>query len=56
MAKISNSTFDKNVGAGDRLNIAFSSSTISKGRAKGVIISTVSHLRIDMRLCPLILT
>lgn len=44
VAKASNSTFEKDVGAGDRLNIAFSSSTVTKGRAKGVIIATVSFL------------
>lgn len=42
VAKTSHSTFDKDVGAGDRLNIAFSSSTITKGRANGVVIATVS--------------
>lgn len=42
VAKSSHGTFDKDVGAGDRLNIAFSSSTVTKGRAKGVIFATVS--------------
>ncbi|KAF2176047.1 hypothetical protein K469DRAFT_608576 [Zopfia rhizophila CBS 207.26] len=40
VAKTSHATFDKDVGAGDRLNIAFSSSTVTKGRARGVIFST----------------
>jgi magnesium-transporting ATPase (P-type) len=43
VAKISHDTFDKDIGAGDRLNIAFSSSTVTKGRAKGVVIATVSN-------------
>lgn len=40
VAKVSQSTFDKDIGAGDRLNIAFSSSTVTKGRARGVVIAT----------------
>ncbi|KAF2176043.1 potassium/sodium eff [Zopfia rhizophila CBS 207.26] len=40
VAKTSHGTYDEDVGAGDRLNIAFSSSTVTKGRAKGVVIST----------------
>ena len=40
VAKASHGTFEKDIGAGDRLNITFSSSTVTKGRAKGVIIAT----------------
>ncbi|KAF2003192.1 potassium/sodium eff [Amniculicola lignicola CBS 123094] len=40
VAKSSHDTFEKDIGAGDRLNIAFSSSTVTKGRAKGVVIAT----------------
>ncbi|KAF2728039.1 potassium/sodium efflux P-type ATPase [Polyplosphaeria fusca] len=40
VAKTSHGTFDADIGAGDRLNIAFSSSMVTKGRAKGVVIST----------------
>ncbi|KAF1974106.1 potassium/sodium eff [Bimuria novae-zelandiae CBS 107.79] len=40
VAKSSHSTFDADIGAGDRLNITFSSSTVTKGRAKGVVFAT----------------
>lgn len=40
VAKISHGTFDEEVSAGDRLNMAYSSSTVTKGRGKGVIIAT----------------
>ncbi|KAF2395736.1 sodium transport atpase [Trichodelitschia bisporula] len=39
VAKESQSTFDPETGAGDRLNMVFSSSVVSKGRAKGVVIA-----------------
>ena len=32
--------FDDNTGPGDRLNVAYSSSTVTKGRAKGVVFAT----------------
>lgn len=32
--------FDKDTGPGDRLNIAYSSSTVTRGRARGVVIGT----------------
>lgn len=51
VAKASHGTFDKDVGAGDRLNIAFSSSTVTKGRAKGVVISTVSFFSSSLSAC-----
>lgn len=34
------STFKEDTGPGDRLNIAYSSSTVTRGRARGVVIST----------------
>lgn len=33
-------TFDEDTGPGDRLNIAFSSSTVTKGRARGIVVAT----------------
>ena len=32
--------FDANTGPGDRLNVAFSSSTVTKGRARGIVFAT----------------
>lgn len=32
--------FDKDTGPGDRLNIAYSSSTVTRGRARGVVVGT----------------
>ncbi|CAG7934802.1 unnamed protein product [Penicillium salamii] len=34
------SIFKENTGPGDRLNIAYSSSTVTRGRARGVVVST----------------
>lgn len=42
VAKNANSTFDVDTGAGDRLNLAYSSTTVTKGRAKAVVFSIVS--------------
>ena len=33
-------TFDPDIGPGDRLNVAFSSSTITRGRARGIVFAT----------------
>ncbi|KAL4917668.1 hypothetical protein BDW62DRAFT_80463 [Aspergillus aurantiobrunneus] len=33
-------TFDEDTGPGDRLNIAYSSSTVTRGRARGVVVGT----------------
>ena len=34
------STFDEETGPGDRLNVAYSSSTVTKGRARGIVFAT----------------
>lgn len=39
-------TFDDDTGPGDRLNIAYSSSTVTKGRARGVVFATGLHTEI----------
>ena len=38
--KETESLFDAETGPGDRLNVAYSSSTVTKGRAKGVVFAT----------------
>jgi len=38
--------FDDDTGPGDRLNIAFSSSTVTKGRARGVVFATGMYTEI----------
>ncbi|KAI0017917.1 potassium/sodium efflux P-type ATPase [Xylariomycetidae sp. FL0641] len=38
--KEENSAFEDATGPGDRLNVAFSSSTVTKGRAKGIVFAT----------------
>lgn len=40
VAKNSHQTFDAETGAGDRLNVAYSSSTVTKGRGRGVVFAT----------------
>ena len=40
VGKETDTTFDPEIGAGDRLNVAFSSSTVTKGRARGVVFAT----------------
>lgn len=40
------SVFHDDTGPGDRLNIAYSSSTITKGRAKGIVFATGMHTEI----------
>ncbi|KAK3935177.1 sodium transport ATPase [Diplogelasinospora grovesii] len=38
--KTVNNTFDDVTGPGDRLNVSYSSSTVTKGRAKGIVFAT----------------
>ncbi|KAL2041373.1 hypothetical protein N7G274_005755 [Stereocaulon virgatum] len=38
--KNAQATFDPDTGPGDRLNVAFSSSTVTKGRARGIMFAT----------------
>jgi Na+-exporting ATPase len=38
--KAENQTFDDTTGPGDRLNVAYSSSTVTKGRARGIVFAT----------------
>lgn len=38
--------YDDNTGPGDRLNVAYSSSTVTKGRAKGIVFATGIHTEI----------
>ncbi len=46
MRKRENATFDDNTGPGDRLNVAYSSSTVTKGRAKGIVFATATFTEI----------
>lgn len=40
MRKEADDIFDEDTGPGDRLNVAYSSSTVTKGRARGVVFAT----------------
>ncbi|KAJ6134099.1 hypothetical protein N7523_000421 [Penicillium sp. IBT 18751x] len=40
VTKEADATFDTDTGPGDRLNIAYSSSTVTRGRARGVVVAT----------------
>jgi len=44
--KDSDAIFEEDTGPGDRLNIAYSSSTVTKGRARGVVFSTGMYTEI----------
>lgn len=44
--KDENVIFDDDTGPGDRLNVAFSSSTVTKGRAKGIVFATGTYTEI----------
>lgn len=44
--KDAEATFDDDTGPGDRLNVAFSSSTVTKGRARGVVFATGMYTEI----------
>jgi len=44
--KEAESTFDDDTGPGDRLNVAYSSSTVTKGRARGIVFATGMYTEI----------
>jgi Na+-exporting ATPase len=44
--KDGDAVFDEDTGPGDRLNVAYSSSTVTKGRARGVVFSTGMYTEI----------
>ncbi|KAF2226011.1 fungal-type potassium/sodium efflux P-type ATPase [Elsinoe ampelina] len=48
VAKDEEVTFDADTGPGDRINVAFASSTITKGRGRGVVIGTGMKTEIGM--------
>jgi Na+-exporting ATPase len=46
VSKDAEAVFDEDTGPGDRLNVAFSSSTVTKGRARGVVFATGMYTEI----------
>jgi Na+-exporting ATPase len=46
VGKDGDAVFDEDTGPGDRLNIAYSSSTVTKGRARGVVFATGMYTEI----------
>ncbi|RVX70397.1 hypothetical protein B0A52_05896 [Exophiala mesophila] len=46
VAKDESAVFDEDTGPGDRLNVAYSSSTVTKGRARGVVYATGMYTEI----------
>ncbi|OLN88991.1 Sodium transport ATPase 2 [Colletotrichum chlorophyti] len=44
--KEASQTFDDDTGPGDRLNVAYSSSTVTKGRARGIVFATGMYTEI----------
>jgi Na+-exporting ATPase len=46
VSKDAEAIFDEDTGPGDRLNVAFSSSTVTKGRARGVVFATGMYTEI----------
>lgn len=46
VSKDSDAVFNEDTGPGDRLNVAFSSSTVTKGRARGVVFATGMYTEI----------
>jgi Na+-exporting ATPase len=46
VGKDGDAIFDEDTGPGDRLNVAYSSSTVTKGRARGVVFSTGMYTEI----------
>lgn len=48
VSKDAKAVFEEDTGPGDRLNVAFSSSTVTKGRAQGVVFATGMSTEIGM--------
>merc|ERR1712093_560602 len=46
VAKEAAATFDADTGPGDRLNVIYSSSTVTKGRGRGIVFATGMHTEI----------
>ena len=46
VTKDSNAVFDDDTGPGDRLNVVYSSSTVTKGRGRGIVFATAMHTEI----------
>jgi P-type Na+/K+ transporter len=46
IAKFSEATYDNEVGVGDRLNMAYASSTVTRGRARGIVVAIGMHTEI----------
>ncbi|RYP47561.1 hypothetical protein DL768_006406 [Monosporascus sp. mg162] len=46
VAKDEETIFDEDTGPGDRLNVAYSSSSVTKGRARGIVYATGMHTEI----------
>ncbi|KAK5127708.1 hypothetical protein LTR08_004317 [Meristemomyces frigidus] len=44
--KVAEDVFDAEIGPGDRLNVAYSSSNVTKGRATGIVFATGMHTEI----------
>jgi magnesium-transporting ATPase (P-type) len=44
--KVEEATFPEKTGPGDRLNVAYSSSNVTKGRAKGIVFATGQYTEI----------
>ena len=47
--KEADEVFDENTGPGDRLNVAYSSSNVTKGRARGVVFATGKSIALATR-------
>lgn len=46
MRKVAGETFSLETGPGDRLNVAYSSPTVTKGRATGIVFATGTYTEI----------
>ena len=51
VTKDAEAVFDVETGPGDRLNVAYSSSNVTKGRARGIVFAT-GELKADVRIDP----